>query len=149
MESALSRFLVGLSVQISRSDGELIFPQHSLFEWIVNTLTTSLLVTGKQVAYIRPRWGLWMLSNPRLWSNGTREKSLVGRRLVCPYTQRQISKVSKNLCGWWPGTVFQVLVTELCALNPELMDYINNVTSNAANPPRPAPEKVNVALLLT
>lgn len=40
-------------------------------------------------------------------------------------------------------------MTELCALNPELMDYINNATSNTANPPRPAPEKVNVALLRT
>lgn len=47
------------------------------------------------------------------------------------------------------GCVFQVLVTELCALNPDLMDYINNVTSTAAKAPRPAPEKVNVALLLT
>lgn len=50
------------------------------------------------------------------------------------------------------GSVFQVLVTELCALNPELMDYINNVTSNsvtsnAAKPSCPAPEKVNLALL--
>lgn len=35
-------------------------------------------------------------------------------------------------------------MTELCALNPELMDPINNVLSKAAQPPRPAPEKVNV-----
>lgn len=45
------------------------------------------------------------------------------------------------------GNVFQIQVTELCALNPELMDHINNVTSNAVNPPRPAPEKVNIYLL--
>lgn len=47
------------------------------------------------------------------------------------------------------GSVFQVLVTELCALNPDLMDYINNLTTNAAKPSCPAPEKVNVALLPT
>lgn len=46
------------------------------------------------------------------------------------------------------GSVFQIQVTELCALNPELMDHINNVTSNAVNQPLPAPEKVNISFLL-
>lgn len=40
--------------------------------------------------------------------------------------------------------VFQVTLTELCALNPELKDHIDNVTSKAANLPRPVHEKVNV-----
>lgn len=38
-------------------------------------------------------------------------------------------------------------MTELCALNPELLDHINNVLGNAAPPPRPAPDKVSVGLL--
>lgn len=41
---------------------------------------------------------------------------------------------------------FQIQVTELCALNPELLDHINNVLGNAAPAPRPAPEKVTVGL---
>uniref|UniRef100_H3DCR2 Kinesin-like protein n=1 Tax=Tetraodon nigroviridis TaxID=99883 RepID=H3DCR2_TETNG len=86
MENALSRFLVGLSVQISRSDGR------------VHTATVRSVDVVKSTAMVE-------------------------------WYERKISRGK------------EVLVTELCALNPDLMDYINNVTSTAAKAPRPAPEK--------
>lgn len=38
--------------------------------------------------------------------------------------------------------MFKVEVSELCTLNPELLDHVNAVTSKAADPPAPAPDKV-------
>ncbi|KAM8850586.1 kinesin-like protein KIF2C isoform 2-T2 [Spinachia spinachia] len=35
----------------------------------------------------------------------------------------------------------EVEVTELCALNPELLDHVKTFTNQAADPPAPAPEK--------
>lgn len=37
-------------------------------------------------------------------------------------------------------------MTELCALNPELLDHIKTFTNQTADPPAPAPEKVTVDL---
>lgn len=35
-------------------------------------------------------------------------------------------------------------MSELCILNPQLLDHINSATSKAADPPLPAPDKVSV-----
>uniref|UniRef100_A0A674P1H0 Kinesin-like protein n=1 Tax=Takifugu rubripes TaxID=31033 RepID=A0A674P1H0_TAKRU len=86
MESALSRFLVGLSVKISRSDGRV----HSA------TVTSA---------------------------NGDKCTAMV------EWYERKICRGK------------EIQVTELCALNPELLDHINNVLGNAAPPARPAPDK--------
>ncbi|XP_056913919.1 kinesin-like protein KIF2C isoform X1 [Takifugu flavidus] len=86
MESALSRFLVGLSVKISRSDGRV----HSA------TVTSA---------------------------NGDKCTAMV------EWYERKICRGK------------EIQVTELCALNPELLDHINNVLGNAAAPARPAPDK--------
>nr|XP_046264056.1 kinesin-like protein KIF2C isoform X2 [Scatophagus argus] len=86
MESSLSRLLVGLSVQISRSDGRV----H--------------LATVKSVDAV---------------------KSTV-----------MVEWHERNICR---GK--EVEVTELCKLNPELLDHINSATNKAADPPRPAQDK--------
>lgn len=41
--------------------------------------------------------------------------------------------------------VIQVEVSELCELNPELVDHINNANA-AADAPRPVPDKASVIL---
>ncbi|KAK2822384.1 hypothetical protein Q5P01_022449 [Channa striata] len=86
MESSLSRFLVGLSVQISRSDGRV----H--------------LATVKSVDAV---------------------KSTV----MVEWQERNISRGK------------ELEVSELCTLNPELLDHINTIINKAADPPPPAPEK--------
>uniref|UniRef100_A0A3Q3X9G5 Kinesin-like protein n=1 Tax=Mola mola TaxID=94237 RepID=A0A3Q3X9G5_MOLML len=86
MESSLSRLLVGLSVQISRSDGR------------VHPATVKSVDADKSTAMVE-------------WHE-------------------------RNICR---GK--EVEVSELCTLNPELLDHINNVTNKAANPAHPVLEK--------
>lgn len=40
--------------------------------------------------------------------------------------------------------VLKVEVSELCTLNPELLDHINAVNSRATDPPPPAQDKVTL-----
>ncbi|XP_071347359.1 kinesin-like protein KIF2C isoform X2 [Trachinotus anak] len=86
MENSLSRLLVGLSVQISRSDGRV----HLATVKSVDTVKSTVMVEWHE----------------------------------------------RNICR---GK--EVEVSELCTLNPELLDHVNAVTSKAADPPPPAPEK--------
>ncbi|XP_042283660.1 kinesin-like protein KIF2C isoform X1 [Thunnus maccoyii] len=86
MESSLSRLLVGLSVQISRSDGRV----HLATVKSVDTVKSTVMVEWHE----------------------------------------------RNICR---GK--EVEVSELCSLNPELLDHINAVTNKAAEQPTPAPEK--------
>uniref|UniRef100_UPI003AAF1BC2 kinesin-like protein KIF2C n=1 Tax=Centroberyx gerrardi TaxID=166262 RepID=UPI003AAF1BC2 len=84
--SSLSRLLVGLSVQISRSDGRV----HLASVKSVDATKSTVMVEWHE----------------------------------------------RNICR---GK--EVEVSELCGLNPELLDHINSVTAKAATPPRPAPGK--------
>ncbi|KAI3374969.1 hypothetical protein L3Q82_021495, partial [Scortum barcoo] len=86
MESSLSRLLVGLSVQISRSDGR------------VHLATVKSVDAVKSTVMVE-------------WNE-------------------------RNICR---GK--EVEVSELCTLNPELLDHINAVTNKAAEQPPPAPDK--------
>ncbi|GLD58513.1 kinesin-like protein KIF2C isoform X2 [Lates japonicus] len=86
MEASLSRFLVGLSVQISRSDGRV----HLATVKSVDTVKSTVMVEWQE-------------------------------RKICRGKEVEVS--------------------ELCTLNPELLDHINAVTSKAADPPAPAPDK--------
>ncbi|XP_073347394.1 kinesin-like protein KIF2C isoform X2 [Pagrus major] len=86
MEGNLSRLLVGLSVQISRSDGRV-------------HLATVKSVDGVK-STVMVEWN------------------------------------ERNICR---GK--EVELSELCTLNQELLDHINNATSRAADPPLPAPDK--------
>ncbi|XP_023261244.1 kinesin-like protein KIF2C isoform X1 [Seriola lalandi dorsalis] len=86
METSLSRLLVGLSVQISRSDGRV----HLATVKSVDTVKSTVMVEWHE----------------------------------------------RNICR---GK--EVEVSELCTLNPELLDHINAVTSKAADTPPPAPDK--------
>ncbi|XP_029380735.1 kinesin-like protein KIF2C isoform X2 [Echeneis naucrates] len=86
METSLSRLLVGLSVQISRSDGR------------VHLATVKSVDTVKSTAMVE----------------------------------------------WHERNIFrgkEVEVSELCTLNPELLDHVNAATTKAAEPPRPATDK--------
>uniref|UniRef100_A0A7N6ANW0 Kinesin-like protein n=1 Tax=Anabas testudineus TaxID=64144 RepID=A0A7N6ANW0_ANATE len=80
MESSLSRLLVGLSVQISRSDGRV----HPATVKSVDTVKSTVMVEWHE----------------------------------------------RNICR---GK--EVEVSELCTLNPDLLDHINAVTNKAADPP--------------
>ncbi|KAF7652965.1 hypothetical protein LDENG_00088840 [Lucifuga dentata] len=84
--SSLSRLLLGLSVQISRSDGR-----------------------------------------------------------VHPATVKSVDKVKSTvMVEWYERNICrgkEVEVSELCTLNPELLDHVNSVTSVAASPPPPHPDK--------
>ncbi|XP_058485990.1 kinesin-like protein KIF2C isoform X1 [Solea solea] len=84
METTLSRLLVGLSVQISRSDGR------------VHLATVKAVDSGKSTVMVE-------------WHE-------------------------RNICR---GK--EVELTELCALNPELVDHVNTATNKAAETPVPAP----------
>ncbi|XP_040000688.1 kinesin-like protein KIF2C isoform X2 [Xiphias gladius] len=86
METSLSRLLVGLSVQISRSDGR------------VHLATVKSVETAKSTVMVE-------------WHE-------------------------RNICR---GK--EVEVSELCTLNPELLDHIKAVTNKAADPTPPAPDK--------
>ncbi|KAG7229310.1 hypothetical protein INR49_012968 [Caranx melampygus] len=86
MEASLSRLLVGLSVQISRSDGRV----HLATVKSVDTVKSTVMVEWHE----------------------------------------------RNICR---GK--EVEVSELCTLNPELLDHINAVNSRAADPPPPAQDK--------
>ncbi|CAG5896730.1 kinesin-like protein KIF2C isoform 2-T3 [Menidia menidia] len=86
MESSLSRLLMGLSVQISRSDGR------------VHSATVKSVDNVKSTAMVE-----WY---------------------------------ERNICR---GK--EVEVSELCTLNPELLEHINTATSKAAEPPAPAKNK--------
>ncbi|KAM3603767.1 uncharacterized protein V6R79_001743 [Siganus canaliculatus] len=86
MESSLSRLLVGLSVQISRSDGRV----HPATVKSVDAVKSTVMVEWHE----------------------------------------------RNICR---GK--EVEVSELCTLNPELLDHVNSATTKAADPPRPASDK--------
>ncbi|KAM7400672.1 hypothetical protein PAMA_005052 [Pampus argenteus] len=86
METSLSRLLVGLSVQISRSDGR------------VHLATVKSVDTVKSIVMVE-------------WHE-------------------------RNICR---GK--EIEVSELCTLNPELLDHIHAVTNKATEPPTPAPDK--------
>uniref|UniRef100_A0A3Q0S2P1 Kinesin-like protein n=1 Tax=Amphilophus citrinellus TaxID=61819 RepID=A0A3Q0S2P1_AMPCI len=89
MENNLSRLLVGLSVQISRSDGRV----HS-----------------------------------------ASVKSVDNSTVMVEWHER-------NICR---GKGIEL--SELCTLNPELLDHINAITSKNPDPPTPAPEKVSATI---
>lgn len=86
MESCLSRLLVGLSVQISRSDG-------------------------------------------RVHSATVKSADAIKSTVMVEWYERKICRGK------------EVEVSELCELNPELVDHINNATNAAADAPRPVPDK--------
>ncbi|XP_040911089.1 kinesin-like protein KIF2C isoform X1 [Toxotes jaculatrix] len=86
METSLSRLLVGLSVQISRSDGRV----HLATVKSVDTVKSTVMVEWQE----------------------------------------------RNICR---GK--EVEVSELCTLNPELLNHINALTNKAAEAPPPAPDK--------
>ncbi|XP_030257465.1 kinesin-like protein KIF2C isoform X2 [Sparus aurata] len=86
MEGNLTRLLVGLSVQISRSDGR------------VHPATVKSVDGDKSTVMVE-------------WNE-------------------------RNICR---GK--EVELSELCILNPQLLDHINSATSKAADPPLPAPDK--------
>uniref|UniRef100_A0A3Q3K4N8 Kinesin-like protein n=1 Tax=Monopterus albus TaxID=43700 RepID=A0A3Q3K4N8_MONAL len=86
MESNLSRLLVGLSLQIGRSDGR------------VHAATVKSFDTVKSTATVE-----WY---------------------------------ERNLCQ---GK--EVSVGELCALNPELLDYVNSASNKQTDQPAPVPDK--------
>ncbi|XP_053186693.1 kinesin-like protein KIF2A [Scomber japonicus] len=86
MESDLCRYLVGHSVQISRSDGRV----HPAYVKSVDTIKSTVMVEWKE-------------------------------RTMCQGKEIDVS--------------------ELCTLNPELLDIIQSVANEAAEAPTPAPEK--------
>lgn len=149
MESALSRFLVGLSVKISRSDGEKSSASRPNGAW-----NAFPILCGALGPRSRPFGHGDVSERGQMHGDGgvVREEDLPweGGRCsrACARRRAAASLTLDEHVSW-----FQIQVTELCALNPELLDHINNVLGNApAHAPapaaaRPAPDKVRVGLI--